>query len=117
MYSNHQNHNVSDARIHGIESILTNQMLVYFTSIFSRLHVEMALCTIYRLMSPLFLMKSHLVLTKPELIFDDGTVTVDLPDKIVRCFGHLAVFFLKIVFLEYRRIRYSRQLYGLLRAS
>lgn len=43
---------------------------------------------------------SHLVFAKPELILDDGTVTIDLPNEVVRRGGRVTRFL-----LEHRRIR------------
>lgn len=45
------------------------------------------------------------IFAKPKLVLDDGTVTVDLPDKIIRRAGRAARFL-----LEHRRIRDLRQL-------
>jgi len=41
------------------------------------------------------LINAYLVFTKPKLIFDNGTVTVDLPNEIVRRVGRATRFFLK----------------------
>lgn len=58
-----------------------------------------AVCTLYRLTIRLTndRIYSHLVFTKPELVLDDGTVTIDLPDEVVRRAGRAARFL-----LEYR---------------
>lgn len=52
---------------------------------------------------------SHPVFAKPKLVLDDGTVTVDLPDEVVRRAGRAARFL-----LEHRRISDLRQVDDLL---
>lgn len=65
------------------------------------------MCILYRL--TIRLSCPYPIFAKPKLVLDDGTVTVDLPDKIVRRAGRAARFL-----LEHRRIRDLRQLDDLL---